>query len=263
MGEDAKVDYNPIEKYLKCQDLKDKEFTDREIASFMGESESNIRMYQEVLKLMDEYLEYYHYDGMYTLLKTNEDSFQKLNIALKAYKAGNVAMWEYDPEFDTEDLKLITFDYIRFGFDQEDVRDIFTRPSAANPNRSFFGCKDIWESFRDTHFNTIEPITNNEKSVDQIIQNSNGGDVTRLLIARDNEWKKSAGPLLKENYGISKEKLSNKQASDNPLKLLQKALEAIQSVDTTQDSFKEDNRVKDCVLEISRTMWEYKKLLEK
>ena len=35
MGEDAKVDYNPIEKYLKCKDLKDAGFTDDDIAGMM------------------------------------------------------------------------------------------------------------------------------------------------------------------------------------------------------------------------------------
>lgn len=270
MGEDAKVDYNPIEKYLKCKDLLDEGFSREEIATFMGETKSNgdpnttiIDMYLGVLKLMDEYLQNYHYDGMYTLLDKNEDSFQKLHSALKGYTSGSVAsMWDYDPEIDTTDLKLIAFDYIRSGFDQTNFRNIITRPSVGNPNRSFFGCQDIWTSFRDYHFENIDPITDTEESVDEIIRTANGADVTRLLRARDNAWQKKALGLMTGNYNRSKDKLDNKQAADNPLKLLQKALDVLESVDTEQPSFKNDANVKQCVKDISSLIWEYKKMLE-
>lgn len=263
MGEDAKVDYNPIEKYLKCKDLSDEGFTRDEIASFMGDTKTNIDMYLGVLKLMDEYLQNYHYDGMYTLLDKNEDSFQKLYSALKGYSAGSVAsMWDFDPEIDTNDLKMIAFDYIRCGFDQTDFRDIITKPSAANPNRSFFGCQDIWTSFRDMHFEQIDPITDSEESVDSIIQNANGADITRLLRARDNSWKNRVSGLMQGNYNRSKDRLNNKQAADNPLKLLQKALDVLESIDTDQPSFKRDENVKQCVKEISSLIWQYKKMLE-
>lgn len=270
MGEDAKVDYNPIEKYLKCKDLYDEGFTRDEIASFMGETKPNgdpnpsmIDMYLGVLKLMDEYLQNYHYDGMYTLLDKNEDSFQKLYSALKGYASGSVAsMWDFDPEIDTNDLKLIAFDYIRSGFDQTDFRNIITKPSAGNPNRSFFGCQDIWNSFRDFHFEQVDPITDAEESVDEIISNANGADVTRLLRARDNSWQKKVGGIMLGNYNRSKDKLDNKQASDNPLKLLQKALDVLESIDTEQQSFRNDAKVKQCVKEISSLIWDYKKMLE-
>lgn len=270
MGEDAKVDYNPIEKYLKCKDLYDEGFTREEIASFMGETKPNgdpnpsmIDMYLGVLKLMDEYLQNYHYDGMYTLLDKNEDSFQKLYSALKGYTSGSVtSMWDFDPEIDTNDLKLIAFDYIRSGFDQTDFRDIITKPSSSNPNRSFFGCQDIWTSFRDSHFEQIDPITDAEESVDDIIHNANGADVTRLLRARDISWQKKVNGIIQGNYNRSKDKLNNKQASDNPLKLLQKALDVLESIDTDQQSFRNDDRVKQCVKEISSLIWDYKKMLE-
>lgn len=264
MGEDAKVDYNPIEKYLKCKDLQDEGFTISEIVSFMGEKKSNIEMYLQVLKLMDEYLEYYHYDGIYTLLDKNEDSFQKLNSALKGYKSGSVScMWDFDPEIDTEDLKLIAFDYIRYGFDQLAFRDIIRKPTSANPNASFFGNKDIWTEFREKHFELVDPITDSEESVESVLEKAGSSNITRALRQRDHEWRRKVKGAIKENYGKSKEKLNNKQASDNPLKLLQKALDAIESVDTDQTSFKEDENVYNCVKEIGKVIWEYKKMLEK
>lgn len=266
MGEDAKVDYNPIEKYLKCKDLEEAGFTTKEIARFMGETnDTNVKMYLDVLKLMDEYLENYGYTGMYTVLPgKNEDSFQKLNSALKGYKAGVSGMWDYDPEEDTINLKLIAFDYIRAGFDQTDFRDIIRKPTAKNPAASFFGCKDIWENFSNKHFSQIEPITEAEESVQTILQNADpNDDISRLLRKRDNKWKEKVTGLITGNYKQSNEKLKNKQDSDKPLELLQKALGALSDIDTTQQTFREDPQVLACIKEISRIAWDYKKMLEK
>ena len=67
---------------------------------------------------------------------------------------------------------------------------------------------------------------------------------------------------MKNNYYRSKDKLNNKQEADNPLKLLQKALDVLKSIDTEQSSFKSDANVKQCVKEINSLIWEYKKMLE-
>ncbi len=64
MGEDAKVDYNPIEKYLKCKDLKDAGFTDDDIAGMMDCKVGEVRTWLSALKLMDEYLDEYGYSCM-------------------------------------------------------------------------------------------------------------------------------------------------------------------------------------------------------
>ena len=49
MGEDEKVDYNPIEKYLKCKDLEDAGFTRDEIASFMGINKKEFQCFGQLL----------------------------------------------------------------------------------------------------------------------------------------------------------------------------------------------------------------------
>ena len=142
------------------------------------------------------------------------------------------------------------------------MANISWKPTAQNPNSSIFGNEEIWHSFRDNHFSVIEKITDAEDPVDLLIKNSEGGDITRILRARDNKWRKLVEPHIKENFGKSIEKLRNKQASDNPLKLLQKALDALENVDTDQDSFKNDAGVLECIKKINRVVWEYKKLLE-
>ena len=69
MGADHPVDYNAIEKYLKCKELFEEDvFTYDEIAKFMGEKPSKIEEYLKILKLMEEYLKSLGYEGMYTRL---------------------------------------------------------------------------------------------------------------------------------------------------------------------------------------------------
>lgn len=234
MGEDAKVDYNPIEKYLKCGDLRNESFTVDEIASFMGVAKTEVQTYLKTLELMNDYLETYGYDGMYTQLDGNEDSFLKLDAALRKYKAGSVSsMWDYSPETDVNDLKVCAFDYIRLGFEQTDFRDIIRTPSKSNS--SFFANKEIWESFRDRHFGVVESVE--EEPVQKMIQKHPDADLKRLLRVRDNNWRKGIEAKLRENYGIHKDKLGNKQEAAEPLRLLAKALDALKSVDTGASSF--------------------------
>lgn len=227
MGEDAKVDYNPIEKYLKCGDLDAEGFTIDEIASFMGISKNEVQNQLRVLNLMNEYLEYCGYDGMYTQIGANEDSFIKLEIALKKYKAGGVSsMWDYEPDRDVTDLKSCAFDFIRLGFHQDKFRDIIRTPN--NNSSSFFASKDIWESFRDTHFSIVDGIE--EVPVEQLINNSPNADVSRLLKIRDNDWKLKVSENLLRNFDDHNDKLSNKQEANEPVRLLNKALDALSNI---------------------------------
>ena len=234
MGEDAKVDYNPIEKYLKCGDLRDAGFTADEIALFMGVQKTDVQTYLKTLELMNDYLDTFGYDGMYTQLDGNEDSFLKLDAALRKYKAGNVSsMWDYSPESDVNDLKLCAFDYIRLGFEQTDFRDIIRTPSRANS--SFFANKGIWESFRDKHFEIVDSVK--EEPVEELIQKNPNDDLKRLLRIRDSKWRKKIEEKLRGNYAVHKDKLSNKQEAAEPLRLLAKALDALKSVDVGTHSF--------------------------
>ncbi|MBS4031628.1 MAG: hypothetical protein KGZ63_09465 [Clostridiales bacterium] len=261
MGEDAKVDYGPIEKYLKAGDLASEGFSNNEIANFMGVKLADVKMYIDVLKMMDEYLDTYGYTGIYTVLDTREDSFQKLDSALRGYAAGGVSkMWGYDVEADVSDLKSIAFDYIRLGLDQQDFRDIIRKPSKNNTDASFFSNEEIWQQFTDAHFEAVEGI--NEKSVDDIIRENPGADVGRLLRARDNAWKDAIGEKLNENFQRSRDKLNNKQQAAEPIKLLQKAWAAISAVDTSQDSFKDDPGVKEYLDEIGKKVKEYGEILQ-
>ena len=258
MGEDAKVDYNPIEKYLKSKDLKDAGFTDDDIAGMMDCKTGEVRTMLSALKLMDEYLDEYGYSGMYTQLDKREDQFLKLDSALKKYKAGVASMWPYDPDADVSDLKLIAFDYIRANFEQTLFRNIITVPTARKPAASFFSKQEVWEDFRDAHFAATEDVQ--EETVNQIMD-TNPPDLGRALKARDQKWQHKVGDEFEENFVQSLDRLNNHANSAKPLQQLIKACQALEVVDVEQKSFLADENVKGCVKTLDEFVGKFKKIL--
>ncbi|WP_049217190.1 hypothetical protein [Alloscardovia omnicolens] len=258
MGEDAKVDYNPIEKYLKCKDLKDAGFTDDDIAGMMDCKPGEVRTMLSALKLMDEYLDEYGYSGMYTQLDKKEDSFLKLDSALKKYKAGVPSMWAYDPDADVSDLKLIAFDYIRSGFEQTLFRNIITAPTAKKSASSFFAKQEVWETFRDEHFQSMESVQ--EDSVEDIMA-KNPPDLSRALKARDKKWQEKVGDDFEENFVRCSDQLNNHANAAKPLQQLMKACQALEVVDVDQPSFLNDNNVKGCVTTLDEFVAKFKEIL--
>ena len=237
MGEDEKVDYNPIEKYLKCTDLEDANFTRDEIASFMGITKKEVDQYLEILDLMDQYLAFYEYDGMYTMAEGHEDSFQKLNIALKQYRAGVSNMWDFNEE-DLNNLMGVAFDYIRFELNQSDIRDLFRKPS--QNASSIFASKPRWEQFFERHQDII--ANNPEKSVDECLRDVDGSDITPRLKARDDEWRKTVKHDFEDNFKIAQDEIDSQLKAASPVNLIRKAMGALNSVDGNSSGFQQHSQ---------------------
>src|SRR6185312_8137155 len=118
LGEDEKLGYNAIEKYLKVKDLRSADFEPAEIAAMMSEPRvDNIVKLEEIMRLMDRYLELLGYDGIYTRLDDTEGIFVDLHQYLSRYRNRQSSMvgWNYT-EQDLSDLELIYFDLIRARF---------------------------------------------------------------------------------------------------------------------------------------------------
>ncbi len=127
MGEDDKLDYNPIEKYLKCKELKRLGFSDQDIAGFMSEEPGQIRKWLEILQLMEAYLDEYEYNGIYTRLEKTEGQFVDLQGYIDSYKKCGSNVQKVDWSFtdsDISDLKTVCFDYIRARYEGKEFRDI-------------------------------------------------------------------------------------------------------------------------------------------
>ncbi|AZS13307.1 hypothetical protein [Paenibacillus lutimineralis] len=253
MGADEKLDYNPIEKYLKCKDLKDVGYDEPDIADMMGEKESTIKEWLEIMELMDSYLEYLEYTGIYTRLEKREGQFVDLNAYLKAYKKGtNKVEWGVK-ESDISDLQAVCFDYIRAQYEGKEFRSI-AKPSK---KEGIFCHKEIWESFLNEHSKHVDSIT--EDSPEKLYKDNSEGDLSKLLEARDEMWTKNARGLLQGNLNISVRKLEDKKDANQPLELLKRAKNALEAINP--DALDKYNL--DLVKEISSIVWDYKKIIEK
>lgn len=259
MGEDDKLDYDAIQKYLKCKELK-KYFTTKDIADFMNqESEKKIEEWLNILGLMEEYLETYGYDGIYTRLEKTEGPFVDLQGYLESYKkrGANTSSvdWVYD-DTDLAELKVICFDYIRARYEGKEFREI----AKTGKSGSIFANKEIWESFKQRHSDNI-PM--DEESVDEWRSKYPDDDLSQILRIRDLEWSKKAKGQLEGNLKREVSKLEDKRDAGQPLNLLEKALNALNSVDTTQQSFLEDSKIFDRIKDINKVVWDMKKILDR
>lgn len=258
MGEDDKLDYNPIEKYLKCKELKRLGFSEKDIADFMGEKESQIKKWLSILSLMEEYLQEYDYDGIYTRLDKTEGPFVDLDGYIDSYvKRGantrNVD-WSYT-DSDISDLKRVCFDYIRARYEGKEFRDI----AKTGKDGSIFFYKSLWDAFLEEHQGT--PM--DEHTVDELRRMYPTEDLSILLKRRDGDWVNQAKGQLKGNLQKHSRKLDDRRDANKPADLIERALGALQAVDCSQQSFTSDPTIREMVKEISRLTWEMKKILER
>ena len=259
MGQDDKLDYNPIEKYLKCKQLKKLGFTEDNIAEFMGEKTAKIKEWLSVLQLMEEFLCEYGYDGIYTRLDKTEGPFVDLNGYLLSYDKGGANVrtvdWQYN-ESDLSDLKRVCFDYIRARYEGKEFREI----AKTGRDGSIFFHKDLWDEFLENHQNDIP---GDRQTVEECRQENPNEDLSMLLKRRDNDWIESAKGKLKGNLQRYSRKLDDKRDSNKPAELIERALGALKAVDFEQESFLTDENIKVMIKEINTISWQMKKILER
>lgn len=258
MGEDDKLDYNPIEKYLKCKELKRLGFSEEDIAGFMSEKTSQIKKWLRILELMEEYLDGYGYEGIYTRLEKTEGPFVDLAGYLDSYKRRDANVrtdWSYTNS-DISDLKLVCFDYIRARYEGKEFRDI----AKTGKEGSIFSYKDLWAAFLQSH---QENIPLDQETVEELRQSHPGEDLSKLLKSRDNDWVEQSKDHLKGNLQRHARKLEDRRAANKPADLLERALSALQAVDMAQESFFNDSHIREMVKDIGRISWEMKKQLDR
>ena len=204
------------------------DFTVDEIKSYMGfKKVQDVKQAIEIVKLMDEYLTAYDYEGIYTQIPSGaEDRLLKLNDAIKRIKEGGIPWIPTDGKDEViTDLKTICFDFIRLGeHNQEEYRAIM------QGNYSFLANEAIWRQFVKSYFDKVDEVPE-EASTEEVLETSKSDeDSTRLLRARDNKWKSTVKEVVSEAYTESKISLENNKDKDEPLKLLKKAINALSSI---------------------------------
>jgi hypothetical protein len=261
MGEDEKLGYNAIEKYLRCKDLKEESFTVPEIAKMMSEDNDIIEKWLRTMTLMDSYLESLNYSGIYTRLDDTEGLFVDLELYLQRYDKGtDLATWPYTNS-DVSDLRAIFFDLIRARFSGDGK--LYRWAGRPSKKESFFCNENVWKEFCEFHFANVELLTGEEKSVDELRKENPDGDLDELLKQRDQDWETKVLPKIKENFGRSQRRLDDFNAQNAPLELLRRALGTLQTIDTTAEAFLKDPKVEDAVGEINSLTYEFKKMLRR
>ncbi len=245
MGVDEKVDYNAIEKYLKCKEMVEVDgYTPQEISTMIADTEeSDVKKYLSTLELMEDYLNTIGYKGHYRLLDQQkvEGPFVDLRANLEKHQTGSRLQGrEWKPKkADIAELKNITFHYIRAGFRAaHDIRDI------GNPSKGqgFFSHRKLWPDFVMRHYDNIESINDNEKSLDDWRAERPEEKIEKIIEAREADWKKQVGTpnskpsLLKENISKTSRDLADENESNAPMVLLQRALATLNAINKDSDS---------------------------
>jgi hypothetical protein len=244
MGEDEKLGYNAVEKYLKSKGLyyrlANKKFNAdnidkaaiKKIADWMGEKDSIVVEYLTIMETMDDYLDYLEYNGIYTQLDGREDQFIKLTKWLNTFygKESPKAFDGYKDD-DVDDLKAISYDYIRIQYDGKKFRYI---ADGLKPNH-FFGNKNIWEDFCDFHFENKtkiaeEPIDKNSKNLHAHLDDRDNIFLERTKLSGINSF-------MDENVDSHYQQLKYNQASGEPEKLVKSAKKALESINQKHKSF--------------------------
>lgn len=223
MWEDGKLDYNPIEKYLKAADLSLAMPIER-IASLMSIKESEVEDYIEIKNTMDEYLEYLGHAGIYTQLDWREDHFINLNKWVSAF--GNTESnkgFDGYRKIDVDNLKYIAFDYIRIRYEGKKFRNL----AEWLKDKHIFWDKTIWLSFSEKHKNFIQPIQDQEESI-----NTNTPNLKAYLDDRDDRFANKVANFMDSNMDEHIEMIYNRRVKDEPQKLVNKATDALESIDS-------------------------------
>lgn len=248
LGEDEKLGYNATEKYLKTKELylrlTSKSKVDlnnldssavNNISDWMGESTGEIEKYLRTMAVMDEYLEYLEYDGIYTQLDDREDQFLFLAKWLSNFYGGESKRgFDGYQDDDVDDLKAIAFDYLRIR-DQYDGKE-FRNLAEGNSDKHFFGDKDVWKSFRENHFKILSKLP----AEDSI--NYDSGNLEKHLDDRNNKFFESSkfgGQESKflENLNEHKALVGYNRAAGEPEKLVKTATKAFEAIKTNHSSF--------------------------
>lgn len=186
MGVDNKVEYKPIEKYLRCKELVyDHGVSKTDVAKLMSETVGRIDQWLEILALMEEYLVYLGSPAVYTRLDRTEGHFVDLYNYIKKYRNQGVT--------NIDELKTVYFDYIRLGLPVQRIRVL------GNPNNSMslFARNEHWNEFYSRHMEIKRDYV--EEDFGTLKEKHKGRSNEETFLFQDRSFKDKLEEDLKEN----------------------------------------------------------------
>ena len=268
LGEDSKVEYGPLQKYLHAKRLaRSLGIEAEEIDILMGQQSGRADELLEIMDLMDEYLEYIGCPGLYLMLKdsggTKEGMFVDLYRDLKRYASDKAHVrWAFD-ELDVERLKQIHFDYMRLG-ETADAGKSYREISRQSKGKNFFSNKEIWDIFSQKHADNVDPATMEMGSLEDFISKDPDAYGSKLDAARsrDEVWKAQVRDPMVGNFGQASYKLDLFIETLGPSEYLKRAKDQLEKVDPSNEAFRSHRENKQILIDIGRIAFDLKKLLE-
>jgi hypothetical protein len=176
---------------------------------------------------MDDYLDWFDYNGIYTTLDEREEQFRGLTTwLLNFYGEESKKIFDNYKNTDVDDLKTICYDLIRIKYKNEKFRYI----AQGQKQNHFFGNEELWESFQKSHRDIVS--NNSETKIDLNIKN-----LEAHLNSRDSIFKENVAPKLDENVDNHYQKLRNNQNKEEPEKQINKALDTFNSINKGNKNF--------------------------
>lgn len=185
-GQDEKVDYGPIEKYLAVNEQKEEGFSVDEIYKnfqAIADKKKKVEEWLEAYVLMNKYLDHIQEPGIYTALEKREEHFLSLNGQLKQLRRGTSAtvrgIWAYD-ESDIAEFEIVAFDYIHRYVPVETFRRLF----------KIFQNENNWKTFYKRHKELMSEIK--IESLDDYRSKSSAQEEEELSATRQNDFVEAA-----------------------------------------------------------------------
>jgi hypothetical protein len=161
---------------------------------------------------------------------------------------------------DVADLKSVCFDYIRAEYEGKEFRKI---AQLNNKKKDSFFCRgEVWKKFLEDYESNIEPINETETSVEELRKENPGADLTKLLQARDEDWKEKVKGHLEGNLAKANRANDLIDRANQPVELLQQAIQTLDKINTSVHSFY-DEEVLVLIKEISSMAWDFQQLIKK
>jgi hypothetical protein len=241
-GEDEKVEYGPIEKYLRVKDFTDKyievkspTMNYKQLTEIMNitKGEKHTKQLYRISKLMFEYLEYIECNNMTSRLSNTEDLFINLEKVHSLYTNNNgKAGWNFSND-DVENYKTTGYDLIRWIYnvsnekkahlDPKKIRALYFKNSL---DKTIFSNKSIWEEFHEKLYDLDE-----EPNVPEIeILVKNGMTQRDAAKRRDIVWADRVSDRLKGAIGKAASRIEDKEDTSKPHKFLEDALQKLENL---------------------------------
>jgi len=162
LGKDEKVPYDPINVYIKIDNLIKSGKNTAQIAGYMNSKETEIKSSIEVFKMMKEYLEYHSKDDYFTMLDGLQDQFIRTqSVISKMENMSYRADWDYK-QADVIDFKSVCFEVLRSKPEGKKYRsELVGGPTKRD---GVFAKEKAWKTFKLNHGQIIENSTLNNDS---------------------------------------------------------------------------------------------------